>query len=68
MHKRKRLTGLILAACVAGCSVLQGCSASELPWNKYRAERERQKFDEMEERLFVEEITGDTLRDRKRHV
>jgi len=61
MHKRKRLTGLILAACVAGCSVLQGCSASELPWNKYRAERERQKFDEMEERLFVEEITGDTL-------
>ena len=61
MHKRKRLTGLVLAACVAGGSLLQGCSVSEMPWVKYRAEKEQQKFDDMEERLFVEEITGDTL-------
>ncbi len=61
MHKRKRLTGLVLAVCVAGGSLLQGCSVSEMPLVKYRAEKEQQKFDDMEERLFVEEITGDTL-------
>ena len=61
MDKRGKMGKAVLALCLAGSVVLSGCSSADMPWNRQRAVREQQKFDDMAEELFLEEITSDTL-------
>ncbi len=51
----------MLAVCLAGSLILPGCGSPDMFWNRQRAAREQQDFNEMAENLFLEEITGSTL-------
>lgn len=57
----KRWKGRMFASGMAVCLAMAGCGWADMPWNGQRAARERQKFDEMAERLFLEEITSNTM-------
>lgn len=61
MDKRGKTGKSVLALWLAGCVILSGCSSADMPWNRQRAAREQQEFDDMAEELFLEEITSDTL-------
>ena len=61
MDKREKMGKVVLALCLAGSVILSGCSLADMPWNRQKAARQQQEFDEMAEALFLEEITSDTL-------
>lgn len=61
MHKRMDLKRRLFAVCAAGSIILSGCGSPDMFWNRQRAAKEQQEFEEMAESLFVEEITSNTL-------